>query len=587
MLERVFSRIPLPTAKALVAGTAILAGAFIPIGSAANAQDPSEDTALAIPRLAPPSEDGSVALPQPLTAGEANAVRAAFNSRSTPVEALKGNPLLGDVLADRYLSGPKRTAPAELRAWLAAYPDYPDAPAVYRLLTSRLPNGEPAPKAPALPDFTPAPYGDDIEAQAALLPRDPALDRRVHEEAADGKFGAAIRIVAHTKMTAEYGALLRAEVARAMFGSGDNEGALRVAEAADAQAHGQVGLAGWIAGLSAWRLGRPGLAGTMFERAYHAGLVVPGQRAGAAFWAARASMASTGAYGPWMYRAAQDPRTFYGLLARQVLHQPIPTEDAPDATLAEADVEAVQARPRGMRTFALLQAGERKRAAAELRLLWSETRDQPGFSRSVLVVARAAGLQDLAEQLDAVMQPARVRIPAQRLRPQGGFKVSPALIYAMTRLESNFDAKAVSPSGARGLMQLMPSTARYIQAGAVAPRLHDPAANLALGQKYLLHLEQLNHVGSDLIRLLASYNAGPGTMYRWLGTIGNETDPLLFIESLPGDETRAYVPRALAYTWLYAAQLGLPSPSLEELAAGIWPQLQAPKPSRQAVVRLH
>ena len=587
MLERVFSRTSLPTAKALVAGTAILAGAFISVGSSAGAQDPPEDTALAIPRLAPPSENGSVALPQPLAAAEMNAARAAFSGRPAPIEALKRGPLLGYVLAHRYLSGPKRSSPAELRAWLGAYPDYPDAPAIYDLLMSRLPKGEPAPHEPVLPVFTPAPYGDDIEAQAPLLPRNPALDRRVRQETADGDFDAAIRTVARTKMAADYGALLRAEIARAMFGAGDNEGALRIATAADAQAHGEIGLAGWIAGLSAWRLGRLSLAETMFERAYHAGLIGPGQRAGAAFWAARASMARTGDYGPWMNRAAQDPRTFYGLLARRVLHRPIPAEDAPDATLGEADVEAVQARPRGMRAFALLQAGEPKRAAAELRLLWSETRDQPGFSRSVLVVARAAGFQDLAEQLDAVMQPARVRIPAQRLRPAGGFQVSPALIYAMTRLESNFDAEAVSPSGARGLMQLMPSTARYIQAGAGTPKLQDPAANLALGQKYLLHLERLDHVGPNLIRLLASYNAGPGTIYRWLGAIRNETDPLLFIESLPGDETRAYVPRALAYTWLYAARLGVPSPSLDELAAGLWPQLQAPKPSRQAVVRLH
>ena len=76
-------------------------------------------------------------------------------------------------------------------------------------------------------------------------------------------------------------------------------------------------------------------------------------------------------------------------------------------------------------------------------------------------------------------------------------------------------------------------------------------------------------------------------MARWLGTIGHETDPLLFIEALPGDETRAYVPRALAYSWLYAAQLGLPSPSLDELAAGLWPHLQAPTPRQEAVVRLH
>ena len=56
---------------------------------------------------------------------------------------------------------------------------------------------------------------------------------------------------------------------------------------------------------------------------------------------------------------------------------------------------------------------------------------------------------------------------------------------------------------------------------------------------------------------------------------------------LPGDETRVYIPRALAYSWLYAAQLRLPSPSLDELAAGVWPRFQVRSPRRELVARLH
>ena len=62
---------------------------------------------------------------------------------------------------------------------------------------------------------------------------------------------------------------------------------------------------------------------------------------------------------------------------------------------------------------------------------------------------------------------------------------------------------------------------------------------------------------------------------------------LLFMESVPNDETRAYIPRVLAYSWLYAAELGLPSPSLDELAAGSWPRFRPDAPKRELLARLH
>ena len=554
---------------------------------AQGSESKAEDTALAIPRLPSRGPDG-VALPRPSPSAEAWSLRAAFEDPDAPVEALRDSPLLGHVLASRILSPRTRAGTEEMRDWLERYPALPDAPAVHALLLSRLPKGEAAPPPPALAAFPAMPFGDDIEVTGRLMPRNPALDRRVQQAAWSGDLRGAIRLVAHTPgLSPEYGALLRAEVARAMFSQGRNADALRIADGAHQQARGDVGLAPWIGGLAAWRLGRPEQAQALFADAYRAPLIAPGQRAGAAYWAARAALVTGGDHGLWMHRAASDPRTFYGLLARRVLGQAIPTDDSPRDTLGEADVEAVGATARGGRAFGLLQAGQPARAAAELKLLWAETRDKPGFGRSVLVVARAAGLSDLAEQLGAAMQPTSVRLPARRLRPAGGFKVDPALVYAMTRLESNFDAQASSPAGAQGLMQLMPDTARYITAGGALPRLHDPATNLDLGQRYLLHLEQLEAVGPDLIRVLASYNAGPGTVSRWLDTVRHEDDPLLFIEALPNDETRAYVPRVLAYSWLYAAQLGLPSPTLDELAVGLWPQLQTPSAQEMPAIRLH
>ena len=80
-----------------------------------------------------------------------------------------------------------------------------------------------------------------------------------------------------------------------------------------------------------------------------------------------------------------------------------------------------------------------------------------------------------------------MRFPVPRLRPAGGFSVDPALVYALTRIEFNFDPAAMSPAGARGLMQIMPVTAQYIMGdlSSMPDRLHDPASNLEIGQRYI------------------------------------------------------------------------------------------------------
>jgi soluble lytic murein transglycosylase-like protein len=339
-----------------------------------------------------------------------------------------------------------------------------------------------------------------------------------------------------------------------------------------------------VAGLAAWRLGRFDLARGYFEDAFEADLSPPALRAGAAFWAARAHLRSgdPAGYAPWMKRAASEPRTFYGQLARRTLG--IGGGFAWDReTLSGADLAAVAATPEGLRAFALLQVGEPERAEAELRLLWPKEKDDAALRNATLLVARDAGLTDLAAQLAAIVQASdgrprdADRFPIPRLKPHNGFRVDPALVYALTRLESNFDPHAVSPAGARGLMQLMPVTAGYIAgdpslAAAGGARLHDPAFNLDLGQRYVSYLAQQNVIGGDLIRVLAGYNSGPGSFARWSSEMRDGGDPLMFIEAIPVDETRAFVQRALAYTWIYAIRLRLPAPSLDQLAAGAFPR---------------
>lgn len=572
-------------ARALLAGAAILAGAAGPVGRNSGG-DPADEIALAIPRLATPGGTTPVALPQPLAPSEALRIRRIFASQAkndipaalAECKQLTDPTLLPHILADRYLGGSNRATQAELTAWLARYQGLPDAPALYAVLASKAPGEAARLPAPAPAHLLPtAASSDDVDPAQQLLPRNPALDRSVRDAARSNE-DRALRMIAHTSgVDRLYGAQLRAEVAQILFTQGHDREALAIAQAAHRQAEGEVGLAPFIAGLAAWRLDRPGTAGRLFEAAYKAKLTQPGRRTGAAFWAARAHLRlrDDREYAPWLQRAAENGQTFYGMLARRALGQPlIPEPDVDRPTLGEADVEAIDATPAGHRAFALLQVGQDARAAAELRLLWSQTRDKPGFTRSIMLVAKQAGLTTLASQLASLFEPAPVHLPPWRLRPAGGFRTDPALLYALARLESNFDPRAVSPAGARGVMQLMPGTIDFILGGDRMRRPHDPAVSLDLGQRYLLMLAQYDVVGGDLIRLLASYNSGPGSLGKWVGAVRHNGDPLLFIESVPNDETRNYIPRALGYTWLYAAELKLPSPSLDELAAGSWPRFK-------------
>ncbi len=611
-----FSR--LPAARALLAGAAILAGASV---TKAYSQTPSrqpqagsDDLAMAVPRLSPTGRAGIV-LPQPLSPSEAARIRRifAYQRHGRVPEALRetdevdgelalggirlGQAMLGHILADRYLGRFTKPDAGQLQAWLDRHADLPGAPAIHALLLARLPRGAIPPPAPATAALATTsaratvPVPEETPPEDMALERNPSLDRSVWEAARSSRPDAVNRLLARTKgLSPTYAAVLRGEAGRILFTLN------RDAEAFDVASNGVVvcirrercreaALPGYIAGLAAWRMERPELAKPMFEAAWRAELNTSALRAAAAFWAARAHVRLRDAegYRPWMLRAAAESRTFHGLIARRSLGLGFGLGGPDGEMLTPADLDAVAATPAGLTAFALLQVGESGRAEAELRRLWPAAHNAPGLARAIMLVASEAGLSDLAAQLADLLQAVdgrprdarRFSIP--RLRPDGGFKIDPAMVYALARTESNFDPGLISPAGARGLMQIMPDTASFIMGGNNGPaingaRLDDPQFNLDLGQRYVAYLANCETVKGDLVRLLASYNAGPGNTARLSATIRDMGDPLLFIEAIPIDETRAYVPRVLTYMWIYAARLRLPTPSLDELASGSWPR---------------
>lgn len=535
-------------------------GAQVPAMAQRAGETAPLERALSVPH--PTLETGVAGLPHPLAPSDAARLSRIFRlqAQGDPIgaareaERLEDRRLMGHVLADRWRQpGAAEPTVPELYAWLAEYSDHPDAARLHALLRSRLPRNAPQP---------PAPPDEYLPAEADVVPeeREPAARATSAEARA------------------------QSEAALALFHRGRDEEALRLAAQA-ARQFPQAAQPAFVAGLSAWGMGRADLALGHFEAAARADTAAPALRAAAAFWTARAAIRTRRPqlYVPWMLQAAQEPRTFYGLVARRVLGL-APGFAWEREVAGEAEGAALAETASGWRALALLQIGQRERAEQELRRLWPVVQGNPGLSRAMLAVASQARMTDLASQVAALAQTNDGRprdydrFPMPQLEPLSGFRVDPALLYGLALQESRFDPKAVSPVGARGLMQIMPATAAYILgdpslrgAGGVR-RLHDPAFSLELAQRYLHHLTAREVVDGDLIRLLAAYNNGPGNVGRWAPSVRHQDDPFLFIESIPVGETRVFVQRVLSYSWIYASRLGLPSPSLDALAGGDFPR---------------
>jgi len=333
----------------------------------------------------------------------------------------------------------------------------------------------------------------------------------------------------------------------------------------------------WRAGLALWRQSNLSAAAMQFELAAVAKGAGSWDISAAAYWAARAHLKNRepAKVSHWLGQAAQYPRSFYGQLARRALG--LEAEFNWTAKpMSDASARALGLSSTGQRALALLQVGELGLAEQEMQTLLRNA--GPDLAAGLHAVAQiyqlpsiSLGLGVLTEQQGKVHADADL-YPVPHWRPSGGFTIDRALLFALVRQESAFNASADNSSGASGLMQLMPSTARAINGR--YRDLHDPAVNLALGQEYLRRLLADPAVKDNLFMMAIAYNAGPGTLVKWRAADAT-SDALLFIESLPKDETRNFVERVMANIWIYQERFGQPTPSLDHVAAGGWPIYQS------------
>ncbi|MFN3818569.1 lytic transglycosylase domain-containing protein [Blastomonas sp.] len=371
---------------------------------------------------------------------------------------------------------------------------------------------------------------------------------------------------------------LQQRVAWSYYIENRDDEALALARVAAGGAGDWVGEAHWTAGLAAWRLGDCVSALQGFEGAA-ASAWNEELRAAGYYWGSRAA---TRCRRPDLVQAnlraaSQYGETLYGVLAAEQLGMAGPIVRAPD--FGDGDWKQLKNRQNVRRAIALGQIGESTLADQVLR---HEAQIAGDSSHDALLrLARDLSLPQtqmwLAHNGPQGSRPdSFARFPSPRWVPVDGWRVDPALVYAHTLQESNFRSDARSAADARGLMQVRPGTAQDMARARGqsldANQLYQPSTNLEYGQRYLEFLRDRPETQGLLPKIIAAYNAGPLPVSRWNDKVKDGGDPLLFIESIPYWETRAYVGIILRNYWMYEKQAGVTSKSAQGLAQGMWPR---------------
>ncbi len=260
-------------------------------------------------------------------------------------------------------------------------------------------------------------------------------------------------------------------------------------------------------------------------------------------------------------------RHYYGFLASAKLSKKPSIKDVPlDFTVEQLAV--IGNLPAAQRAYEFLQLERFTSARREWFYLQSTLSNEQKLVSAVL--ANSWGWHDRAifgfsntGYLDDIKRRFPLAYREQLLGQSNKHKVDPAWTFAITRRESSFMTDASSGAGAKGLMQLLPSTARYLAKKKVKTSvLFDPDTNAEFGTQYLSYL--MDKMNNNSVLATASYNAGWRRVRQWLPDEGLPVD--IWIETIPYKETRNYVKAVLAYREIYASRLGQDSELFKDLA---------------------
>ena len=532
------------------------------------------------------------------------AIRAGdWATASARLDSMGTSPLHDYARARLYLApGSPRIEMSQLLALVSRARELPQAEQLNRLATARG-----AVELPVLPAQHRLVWGGEQPRRGRArairgTPEIASLDSRVQPLIVDDRPAEAEALVEarSVELPDEVLTEFRQRVAWSHYITGNAVAARQVADRARRGSGEWVAHSDWVSGLASWRLGECGPAGEAF-RSVAARSADQELSAAGHYWAARADTACRHPerVQAHLRSAARMGETFYGLLAARALglrQSTIPNS----GSLARANPRSVADERNVQLAIALAEIDER--SAAEEVLRHQARIGRPSDHEALIQVAAQLNLTGTQMWLAhnaprGVTVDPLARYPLPNWQPPRGWRVDRALAFAHALQESNFRPDAVSPAGARGLMQVRPGTAgdiaRWRGESAAGIDLNEPNTNVEFGQSYLEYLRDLPGTGGLLPRVIAAYNAGPAPIAEWSAEGVGEGDPLLYIESLPYWETRGYVPIILRNYWVYEQRIGRAGASRAALVQGLWPRfpglpgpnaVRLPRPARQTAM---
>ena len=505
---------------------------------------------------------------------------------------IKNKILVGHILAQRYLH-PKcyRSEYLELYYWLKKYNDHPQAKRIYRLAIKRMPKGYKSPVKPSKPLGI---IGDKIISKSSnnyqsskKLSKNQKLEKKKLINAIKSRVNrgwptGALKLLNQRDVNILLDQVeidqQKELIAKGYFLANKNDLAVKYASEALVNSSSKVPYAAWTAGLASWRLQNYKEAADYFslfsislkDDAWH-------QTSGS-FWAAR-SFAKLGQYENinfWLYRASNNPNSFYGMLSLEILGIKEKIKWG-DKIILNNDNSKLLGLPSGKRLQSLIQVGFGDELEKEIVHINSVLNKE--IAQESIKIAQNFNLAftqlKIVNRLEqfGLNVPFYLYYPTPIWEPRGGFKIDKELVYAFMHQESMFNSSAKSKQGAIGLMQVLPSTAKFITSSKDVKRnnsniLKIPEINMEVGQEYIEYLLGLEIVSNNLIYLAAAYNGGPGNLKKWKKETNYLDDPLFFMESIPSRETRWFIEKILTKYWIYLDKNQKDLKSLKMLANG-------------------
>lgn len=495
---------------------------------------------------------------------------------------LKNKLLVPHVAAKNYLSPKTVSSFDQLKTWLKTYDDYPEAARLYALAVRK-----DTKRAGELEDPDRKIIRGNLDESDTpteyTSPAAEAAAKKLRGMIRAGQVAGATSYLQSAELrgslsAADYGRLAH-QVAAGQYYLGDANSAFALADKVAEQVRSEVPDADWVAGIAAFRLQKFDAAAKHFAALAQNEKSSSWMKSAAGVWAARSYLIAKQPQNVsrMLEIAAEKHRTFYGLIALRLLGREAPfTWNEPK--LEKAGFDRLVKVPGIARGVALYQCGEME--AAEGSIARSHGRLKPELDRPFIALAHEMGfahVQLLAAGAAKAPDLKAAAYPVMRVKPSDGWQVDPAIVHAIVRQESKFEMRVVSSSDARGLMQVLPSTAAgtmkdtTLDNPGTKAKLFDPAFNLSVGQRYVKKMSEFAQPDGNLFHLVVAYNGGPGNLQKWLKEVEHRDDPLLFIESIPSRETRGYVERVVANYWIYQDRLGEPKTTLDQVARGEWP----------------